>query len=184
MSRIDKNGLKISSTLFEFINNEVIPGTNIKSDDFWNKFEKVVHELAPVNKNLINKRDLIQKTIDQWHIKNKDQFIGYNGKGSNPSSILIKNNNLHIDILIDSNHMIGKSDKASISDVVVESALSTIIDNEVSVAAVDGEDKEKCYRNWLGLMKGNLTANMEKNGKKFIRKLNPDRNYTSKDGKK
>ena len=61
MSVIDKNGLKISSTLFEFINNEVIPGTNIISDDFWNKFEKVVHELAPINKNLIEKREIIQK---------------------------------------------------------------------------------------------------------------------------
>jgi malate synthase len=80
--------------------------------------------------------------------------------------------------------MIGKSDKASISDVVVESALSTIIDNEDSVAAVDGEDKVKCYRNWLGLMKGDLTANMEKNGKKFVRKLNSNRNYISKNGKK
>ena len=117
-------------------------------------------------------------------LKNKNQFTGYNGEKSNPSSILIKNNNLHIDILIDSNHMIGKSDKASISDVVVESALSTIIDNEDSVAAVDGEDKVKCYRNWLGLMKGDLTANMEKNGKKFVRKLNSNRNYISKNGKK
>jgi malate synthase len=80
--------------------------------------------------------------------------------------------------------IIGKLDKASISDVIVESALSTIIDNEDSVAAVDAEDKVKCYRNWLGLMKGDLTANMEKNGKKFVRKLNPDRNYTSKNGEK
>jgi len=321
MSVIDKNGLKISLVLFDFINNEALPGTNIKSDDFWNKFEKVVHELSPINKNLLKKREIIQKKIDEWHknnkgqdldkkkyltflksisyiteekenfkietsnvdeeiaslagpqlvvpvdnaryalnaanarwgslydalygtdvisgsrgkgyneergkkvikyvknfldetaplsnsswqnvskieirdedvvfivdnkenvLKNKNQFTGYNGKKSNPSSILIKNNNLHIDILIDSNHMIGKSDKASISDVVVESALSTIIDNEDSVAAVDGEDKVKCYRNWLGLMKGDLTANMEKNGKKFVRKLNSNRNYISKNGK-
>ena len=321
MSVIDKNGLKISLVLFDFINNEVLPGTNIKSDDFWNKFEKVVHELSPINQNLLKKREIIQKKIDEWHknnkgqdldkkkyltflksisyiteekenfkietsgvdeeiaslagpqlvvpvdnaryalnaanarwgslydalygtdvisgsrgkgyneergkkvikyvknfldetaplsnsswqnvskieirnedvvfivdnkenvLKNKNQFTGYNGEKSNPSSILIKNNNLHIDILIDSNHMIGKSDKASISDVVVESALSTIIDNEDSVAAVDGEDKVKCYRNWLGLMKGDLTANMEKNGKKFVRKLNSNRNYISKNGK-
>ena len=322
MSVIDKNGLKISLVLFDFINNEALPGTNIKSDDFWNKFEKVIHELSPINKNLLKKREIIQKKIDEWHknnkdqdldkkkyltflksisyiteekenfkietsnvdeeiaslagpqlvvpvdnaryalnaanarwgslydalygtdvisgsrgkgyneergkkvikyvknfldetaplsnsswqnvskieirdedvvfivdnkenvLKNKNQFTGYNGEKSNPSSILIKNNNLHIDILIDSNHMIGKSDKASISDVVVESALSTIIDNEDSVAAVDGEDKVKCYRNWLGLMKGDLTANMEKNGKKFVRKLNSNRNYISKNGKK
>ena len=322
MSVIDKNGLKISLVLFDFINNEALPGTNIKSDDFWNKFEKVVHELSPINKDLLKKREIIQKKIDEWHknnkgqdldkkkyltflksisyiteekenfkietsnvdeeiaslagpqlvvpvdnaryalnaanarwgslydalygtdvisgsrgkgynegrgkkvikyvknfldetaplsnsswqnvskieirdedvvfivdnkenvLKNKNQFTGYNGEKSNPSSILIKNNNLHIDILIDSNHMIGKSDKASISDVVVESALSTIIDNEDSVAAVDGEDKVKCYRNWLGLMKGDLTANMEKNGKKFVRKLNSNRNYISKNGKK
>ena len=64
MSVIDKNGLKISSTLFEFINNEVLPGTDIKSDDFWNKFEKIVHELSPINKSLIEKRETIQKKID------------------------------------------------------------------------------------------------------------------------
>ncbi len=322
MSKIDKNSLKISSTLFEFINNEVIPETNIKSDDFWKKFEKIVHELAPINKNLIKKRETIQKKIDEWHkinksedfdknkyidflksisyivqekedfkietsdideeissiagpqlvvpvdnaryainaanarwgslydalygtdvipgdksksyneergkkviayvrnfldtiaplsnaswkdiskikirgkdlifiseakekyLKEKNKFIGYNGDKNNPSSILIKNNNLHIDIIIDSNHIIGKRDKASISDIIVESALSTIIDNEDSVAAVDSADKVRCYRNWLGLMKGDLTANMEKNGKKFVRKLNPNRNYISSDGKK
>ena len=75
MSRIDKNGLKISSTLFEFINNDVIPGTNLKSDDFWNKFEKVVHELAPLNKNLIQKREDIQKKIDTWHNQNKGKNL-------------------------------------------------------------------------------------------------------------
>ena len=118
------------------------------------------------------------------NLKDKFKFIGFNGEKDKPKSILIKNNNLHIDVKIDPGHLIGKSDKASISDVVIESALSTIIDNEDSVAAVDGEDKVKCYRNWLGLMKGNLTASMEKNGKKFIRKLNPNRDYISKEGSK
>ncbi len=320
MKYINKNDLKINQALFDFVNKEVIPGTNINNEDFWNKFSKVVHELSPINKNLIEKRETIQKQIDEWHLnnskekfdkdkytqflksisyiaeekedfqietsgvdqeiasiagpqlvvpvdnaryalnaanarwgslydslygtdvipgdkgsnfnkdrakkvidyvrnfldetapitdiswkditkivikdkdlvflsekkdgylKNKDQFIGFKGEKNKPTSILIKNNNIHIDIIIDPNHMIGKSDKASISDIILESALSTIIDNEDSVAAVDGEDKVKCYRNWLGLMKGNLTANMEKNGKKFVRKLNPDRSYTSREG--
>ena len=322
MSITEKNGLKINTKLLNFVNNEIIPGTNIKSDEFWSKFEKVVHELAPINKKLIQKREDIQKKLDEWHKKNKgkelnkkeylnflksisyiieekdkfniettnvdneiatiagpqlvvpvdnaryalnaanarwgslydalygtdvipgnkskdfdeqraktviayvrkfldeiaplengswneisgmkikardivfllnkkevylkskDQFIGYNGEKENLASILLKNNNLHIDIVIDPNHFIGKIDKASISDFIVESALSTIIDNEDSVAAVDAEDKIKCYRNWLGLMKGDLTANVEKNGKKFVRKLNLDRTYLSKDGNK
>ena len=322
MSLIDKNGLKINSVLYEFINKEAIPGTNINSENFWKNFEKVVHELAPINKSLIKKRESIQTKIDEWHknnigkefdkneytkflktisylveekenfkvettnvdkeiasiagpqlvvpvdnaryalnaanarwgslydalygtdvisgekgsswnkeraqkvinyvrnffdevfplsstswneitefkikdenliflqkdkeyyLENKSQFIGFNGEKNKPNSILIKNNDLHIDIIIDPNHIVGKLDKASISDVIVESALSTIIDNEDSVAAVDAEDKVKCYRNWLGLMKGDLIANMQKNGKKFVRKLNPNRNYISKDGKK
>ena len=322
MSYIKKKELQINSKLFDFVNNEIIPGTNIKSEEFWNNFGNTVRELAPINKNLIQKREDIQKKIDKWHkknkgkelnkkdylkflksisyiveekndfniettnvdeeiakiagpqlvvpvdnaryalnaanarwgslydslygtdvipgdkgksfneeraqkviiyvrkfldesfpldkgswnkisgikvrdndivfledkkeiyLKNKDQFIGYNGKKEKLTSVLLKNNNLHIDIIIDPNHYIGKLDKASISDFIVESALSTIIDNEDSVAAVDAEDKIKCYRNWLGLMKGDLTANMEKNGKKFVRKLNPDRTYISRDGKK
>tara|TARA_B100000963_G_scaffold20065_1_gene15170 strand:- start:4271 stop:6415 length:2145 start_codon:yes stop_codon:yes gene_type:complete len=322
MSFIEKNGLKISSKLFDFINNEVIPGTGIKADKFWNGFEKVVHELAPINKNLVNKRENIQEKIDAWHIKNKEkdfnkkeyikflksisyiieekegfnietsnvdeeiasiagpqlvvpvdnaryalnaanarwgslydalygtdvisgdkgkefnkerahkciayvrnfldkiaplekfswneitnikiknkdlifsvngeekflknknQFIAYNGEKEKVNTILIQNNNLHIEISLDPNHLVGKLDKASISDVVVESAISTIIDNEDSVAAVDDEDKIRCYRNWLGLMKGDLTAKFKKNGKQITRKLNPDRNYVSKDGRK
>ena len=321
MNITNKNGLKISSTLFDFINTEVIPGTNIDSDSFWNRFSKVVHELAPINRNLIQKREDIQKKINDWHKSNKgkefskkeylsflksisyllddqhdfkietnnvdqeissiagpqlvvpvdnaryalnaanarwgslydalygtdvipgkkfkefnkerankvieyvrkfldenfplsriswkeitkiqiegdklvffknsekyflnnnDQFIGFNGEKKEPKSILVKNNNLHVDIMIDPNQVVGKHDKASISDIIVESALSTIVDNEDSVAAVDDEDKVKCYRNWLGLMKGDLTANVEKNGEKFLRKLNPDRTYTSKEGK-
>ncbi|MDC0164427.1 malate synthase G [Candidatus Pelagibacter bacterium] len=322
MSITKKNGLKISSILFDFINNEVVPETAINSDEFWIKFAKIVHELAPLNKSLIQKREDIQKKIDAWHkqnkdkelnkkeyteflksisyiieekedfnietadvdseissiagpqlvvpvdnaryalnaanarwgslydalygtdvipgdkgkgyneergnkviayvrkfldeiapindlswnkitsiqiknddvvflnekeenhLKNKNQFIGFNGEKDRPNSILIKNNNLHIEISIDPNHLIGKSDKASISDVIIESAISTIIDNEDSVAAVDAEDKVKCYRNWLGLMKGDLTAEMKKNGKKFTRKLNQDRSYSSREGKK
>ncbi len=322
MKFINKNELKINQTLFDFINEEVLPGTNIKQDDFWNGFAKVVHELAPINKKLIEKREKIQKQIDDWHLsnskekfdknkysqflksisyivdegnnfkidtsnvdeeiakiagpqlvvpvdnaryalnaanarwgslydslygtdvipgekgnsfnkeraekvivyvrnfldeifslkkdswknidkieiennkliliinkekinlKNENQFIGFNGDKSSPTSILLKNNNLHFDIIIDPSSPIGKGDKANISDFIVESAISTIIDNEDSVAAVDGEDKVNCYRNWLGLMKGDLTAKMEKNGKKFVRKLNPNRTYLSKEGKK
>ena len=87
-------------------------------------------------------------------LKNKKQFIGYTGKKDLPASILLLNNNLHVDIVIDPNTKIGKLDKANISDVILESAISTIVDNEDSVAAVDSTDKIKCYKNWLGLMKG------------------------------
>ena len=322
MKMVEKSGLKVSSTLLEFINNEVIPSTNIDIDKFWNKFSEVVHELSPINKALIQKREIIQKKIDDWHksnkgkdfskkeyvnflksidylidekndfkietadideeissiagpqlvvpvdnaryalnaanarwgslydalygtdaipgsigkswdqerakkvinfvrdflderiplaqtswknvskfkieenklvifsdskkyfLKNNEQFIGYKGKKENPNSILIKNNNLHIDILINSETMVGKIDSAAISDIVVESALSTIVDNEDSVAAVDAEDKVKCYRNWLGLMKGDLSSTFEKNGKMIVRKLNQDREYISKNGEK
>ena len=320
MSKISKNNLKVSSILLEFINNEVIPGTDIIADEFWSKFDRAVHELAPINKSLINKREQIQIKIDDWHkskkgkdinqeeyilflksigyiveegkdfnintsnvdheisstagpqlvvpvdnaryalnaanarwgslydalygtdvipgdksanynaergskvinyvrtflskiapidstewkdiskitiedqdlvflhndnkkkLKDNNQFIGFTGEKSNPKSILIKNNNLHIDIIVDPNSLIGKNDKANISDVIIESAISTIVDNEDSVAAVDADDKVKCYRNWLGLMKGDLQAEMQKNGKKIIRKLNSDRTYTAKNG--
>ena len=322
MSITEKNGLKISTKLLDFINNEVLPGTDVDPDKFWNNFEKNIHELAPLNKNLIQRREEIQKEIDEWHkrnkdkefnkkeytdflksisyivdekedfkietnnvddeissiagpqlvvpvdnaryalnaanarwgslydalygtdvipgdrgkefnkdrayqvisyvrkfldetfpidqlswsevskikikdkdliflndkdekyLKNKDQFIAFNGEKEKPNKILFKNNNLHIEISIDPNQTVGKLDKANISDIVVESAISTIIDNEDSVAAVDDEDKVKCYRNWLGLMKGDLIANFEKNGKKVVRKLNADRSYLDRDGKK
>ena len=320
MNTIIKNKLKIKSSLYEFINNEVIPGTGIDPENFWTKFSKTVHELAPINRNLIKKREEIQKKIDSWHknnngtkfnkkeyinylksieyivkekenflistknvddeiasiagpqlvvpvdnaryalnaanarwgslydalygtdvipgdkgksydelrgnkvikyardllneisplinatweniskikieekdlvllenekkyyLKDKEQFVGFNGEKNKPNSILLKKNNLHIDIVINPESMIGKKDKANISDIIIESAISTIIDNEDSVAAVDAEDKIKCYRNWLGLMKGDLKTEMEKNGKKFVRKLNPNRKYYGKDG--
>ena len=75
MNIIEKNGLRVNSQIFEFINKEVIPGTNIKSEDFWNKFEKIVHELAPINKRLIEKRESVQKKIDEWHKKNKGKDL-------------------------------------------------------------------------------------------------------------
>ena len=128
-----------------------------------------------------NNLALVVKNKNQT-LKNKNQFIGFGGKKENPKSILIKNNGLHLDIIIDANSMIGKEDEANISDVVIESAISTIVDHEDSVAAVDAEDKVKGYRNWLGIMKGTLQTKMEKNGKQFIRKLNADRIYTGTDG--
>ena len=322
MKKIKINNLQVDEPLFKFLNEEAIPGTNINVDKFWEDFDKAVHNLAPINKELLKKRDQIQKKIDEWHlskkgaafdkdqyfnflksinyivdekedfkiktsnvdeeianiagpqlvvpvdnaryvlnaanarwgslydalygtdvipgdkgkgynpergykvisyvrdfldqvvplskskwkeitkiqigddklvlffknekcyIKNNDQFIGFNGEKNNPKSILLKNNNLYIDIIIDPSSSIGKDDLANISDVMIESAISTIVDNEDSVAAVDAKDKVKCYRNWLGLMKGTLQAEIQKNGKKFTRKLNPDRNYTRVDGSK
>ena len=138
-----------------------------------------------ITKIKIDKNNLCLLINDKEQtLKNKNQFIGFLGEKDNPNSILLKNNNLHIDIKINPNSIIGKKDKAGIIDIVLESAISTIIDNEDSVAAVDGADKVNCYRNWLGLMKGYLKTEVVKNGKKFIRKLNPDRNYTSPDGSK
>ena len=322
MEKININNLSVDKNLLNFINDEVIPGTNINNEKFWESFSEVVHSLAPKNKNLIQKREKIQKKIDDWHLskkdsdfnkeeyikflnsidylveeksdfkintsnideeissvagpqlvvpvdnaryalnaanarwgsfydalygtdvipgkvskgydeergikvinysrefldnvfpiinsswkditkidlennnltffkketkfylKNKNQFVGFNGNPGNLSSILLKNNNLHIDILIDPKSTIGKKDKANISDIIIESAISTIVDNEDSVAAVDSKDKVKCYKNWLGLMKGNLETEVQKGDKKFVRKLNPDRVYKSTNGSK
>jgi malate synthase len=315
MNKIKKGNLIISSLLLEFIDKEVIPGTGVNVDEFWRKFDSVVHELTPINKALIEKREAIQKQIDAWHLanrdknfnkeeyirflksinyiveekqdfhittrnvddeiakiagpqlvvpidnaryainaanarwgslydslygtdvipeidgatkdvaynsirgnkvikyamkfldntfqltdgswkdvskisidnislKNKAQLIGYNGTKENPTSVLLKNNNLYVDIIFNAKSKIDSKDKAHISDVIIESAISTIVDNEDSVAAVDAEDKVKCYRNWLGIMKGTLQTEMEKNGKKFIRKLNADRTYEGVSGQK
>ena len=134
---------------------------------------KKINELSIDNKNLVITLPDKSKTC----LKNKEKFIGYVGEKNKPSSILLKNNYLHVEIQINAQHIIGKEDLANISDILIESAISTIMDLEDSVAAVDAADKIKCYRNWLGIAKGTLQAEMEKNGKKIIRKLNPNREY-------
>ena len=318
--------LSISDKLLNFVNNELLPGTKIKKENFWDGFDKCIHELAPKNKALLEIREKLQSSIDSWHkdkkneefdnkkykqflekidylkkpgpdfkiktknvdteiakicgpqlvvpimnaryalnatnarwvslydslygtdvisetkgavrgktynpirgkkvieyarnlldkyaplkksswkdiseipqvnnnrlnlnLKNPKQFVGYVKKSNNLSSLLLINNNLHIDIIFDLdgtleiNNPEGNQDKAAIHDIFLESAISTICDHEDSVAAVDAEDKVFGYKNWLGLMKGNLNAEFKKKGKKYLRKLNLDRNYLSPNGKK
>jgi len=318
--------LSIAKSLLSFVNKELLPGTKIKKENFWNGFDKCVHELAPKNKELLEIRENLQKKIDDWHkkkrgekidikkyteflkkigylkkpgpdfkiktkkvdkeissicgpqlvcpvsnarfilnaanarwvslydslygtdvvpetqgalrgktynpirgekvikharnfldtyvplkdkswkdltiipdiknnklnlnLKNPKQFAGYKKKSNYLSSLLLINNNLHIDILFDQdgsmeiNNPDGNQDKLKIHDIILESAITTICDHEDSVAAVDAEDKILGYRNWLGLMKGNLKNEFKKKGDKFLRKLNPDRNYISAKGKK
>ncbi|GAJ97166.1 LOW QUALITY PROTEIN: malate synthase G [Geomicrobium sp. JCM 19055] len=118
----------------------------------------------------------------QVPLKTPSQFIGFNGTEEDPSSLLFLNNNNHLELQIDRNHPIGKSDLSGLKDVILESAITTIIDCEDSVTAVDAEDKVLVYRNWLGLMKGTLETTFEKDGKSITRKLNNDRNYTSPNG--
>ncbi len=125
----------------------------------------------------------VLKGADIFDLEDENKFIGHRGESDNPSAIILKNNNLHIEILKDSRAFAAQQDHAGISDIILESAISTICDNEDSVAAVDSEDKIICYRNWLGLMKGDLKSKFEKEGKLFERKLNPHRSYISKDGK-
>ena len=132
---------------------------------------------------IIDKNLIIIKGDHDYKLKNPDKFIGHRGDASKPEAIILQNNKLHFEIIINPRAFSAAHDIAGISDVIAESAVSTICDNEDSVAAVDAEDKVICYRNWLGLMKGDLKVQFEKNGKNLERKLNPDRSYISRDGK-
>ena len=126
----------------------------------------------------------LQVTLDDvtTGLQDNSKLVGFTGDASAPSYILCRNNGLHFEIQIDDQHQIGKTDKAGVKDILLESALSTIMDCEDSVAAVDGADKVVIYRNWLGLMKGDLTEQITKNGNTFTRAMNPDRHYTDLQG--
>ncbi len=123
------------------------------------------------------------KNGDKVRLMDRNKFIGFQGEGSAPSSILLRNNGLHIDIQIDPDHPVGKDDEAGVKDIVLESAITSIMDCEDSVAAVDAEDKVDVYRNWKGLIRGELSTTFQKGGKNIERTFNDDRVYKQPDGK-
>ena len=163
-------GEKVISFAKKFLD-ESIPLANGKFKDVI-KFEFINSELL-----------LTLKDKSKTRLVNKDKYIGYMDKGEGKFGLLFKNNNLHFEIQIDKLHPIGQEDPAGIKDILMESAVTTIQDCEDSVAAVDADDKIVVYRNWLGLMKGNLKRSFDKNGKFITRELNPDRKYLLKNGK-
>ncbi|MEB4869057.1 malate synthase G [Priestia megaterium] len=317
--------LKVAPVLYQFINEEALPGSGLSTENFWSDFEALVTELTPVNKRLLEKRDQLQAQINAWHQENpdgdfneyksfltrigyledkaedfligtegvdseiayqagpqlvvpvnnaryainaanarwgslydalygtdaiseengalrtssynpirgekviafaknfldeviplvqsshaevvqyslengklvaqlndgsltelqeEDKFVGYQGEEESPDALLFKNNGLHFEVQIDRTDSIGKTDDAGVKDILMEAALTTIMDCEDSVAAVDAEDKVDVYRNWLGLMKGDLTSTFKKGSQNMTRRLNPDRTYISPDKEK
>jgi malate synthase len=318
--RIDAHGLKVAKVLYDFLNEKALPETGVDQDHFWKSLSELVHDLAPKNRSLLEKRKVLQGKINAWHKANPGtpdmatyktflseigylvpegngfavgtenvdpeigsvagpqlvvpvmnaryalnaanarwgslydalygtdamgskpqrggfdeargaeviayarnvldeaaplaegswsditglsihdealrvateagtttladaaQFAGYSGEIVGPYKVLLVKNGLHLEINIDSKHPIGKTDKAHISDVVLESAMSTIMDCEDSVAAVDAEDKVVVYTNWLGLMRGDLEESFEKCGETVTRRMNGDRHFTAPDG--
>ncbi len=140
------------------------------------------HEISKIS--VLNGKLLLSANEQEVTLTNKNQFVGYIQNNNSLSEIILVQNRLHIRILINPNHVIGKIDRANISDIILEAALTTIMDCEDSVAAVDGEDKVLAYKNWLGLMKGDLTEDLEKAGKNITRRLNNDIKYINTDGSK
>ena len=134
---------------------------------------------ADVKRYYVSEKQLL---IDDFPLVSPEKFIGYTGNPKAPSSVLLKNNGLCVELVFDRAHVIGSRDQAGLADVRLESALSAIIDLEDSVACVDGADKVSAYSSWLGLMKGDLTSEFEKNGKKITRSLNSDLSFISPDG--
>jgi malate synthase len=314
--RIDRAGLKVDAELDAFITEKALPGTGISPDVFWTGFSALVHDLTPINRALLKRRDDLQTQIDQWcrahagdttHAKQEEflreigyivpdvpdfkidtanvdpeiattagpqlvvpvtnaryalnaanarwgslydcfygtdaiagqipkdgydrgrgarviartrvfldeafpiegtshadarryivkdgalliddlplqqpqKFVGYRGNAKAPDSVLLRNNGLHVELVFDRAHFIGSRDQALLADVILESAISAIMDCEDSVACVDAADKVQAYGNWLGLMKGDLTATLQKSGKTLERRLNDDRVFTAPDG--
>ncbi len=132
--------------------------------------------------SVVDGRLVLKAGTEELRLRDAAQFAGYLGEPHAPTQVLLARNGLHVEVLIDRTTPIGKTDRAGIADVWLESALTTIMDCEDSVAAVDAEDKVLAYGNWLGLMKGDLTEEVSKGGKTFTRKLNPDLDYTAPDG--
>ena len=139
------------------------------------------HEISQIN--VVEGQLILSVNEKEVSLLNKNQFIGYIQNNNSINEVILLKNGLHIRILIDPDHVIGKNDKANISDIILEAAITTIMDCEDSVAAVDGEDKVLAYKNWLGLMKGDLTEDLEKSGKIITRRLNQDIKYTNTEGK-
>ncbi|MCA0988350.1 malate synthase G [Guptibacillus algicola] len=140
---------------------------------------------SDVSKYFIDKGELKARVGNNDSVLvDSNQFVGFNGDESNPSAILLKNNGIHLEIQLDRSHPIGSNDHAGVKDVFVESALTTIMDFEDSVAAVDAEDKVVVYRNFLGLIKGNLSVSFTKGAKNVSRTLNPDREYMNSNGER
>ena len=155
------------------------------------KAKKLLDEIAPLQNahyadatgfKIVDGALIVMTQNGETALKEPEKFAGYCGDVASPSSVLLRNHGLHADILIDAENAIGKDDPAHIADVMMESAVTTILDCEDSVAAVDAEDKVETYRNFLGLMKGDLSCDMQKGGKTFTRALNPNRDYLAGDG--